>query len=203
MISRLTKRGERAQALVEFAFTIPVFALLVMVTIQLGLIFLAYYSQTQMARETARWVAVHTSTTDDTELATYVQTHMLPGLVGASTVSVTSPTAATLASATCHPTPPAAAPTTCQSVATVGRMTVRYSPCGPDANGLCAYSELPSGQWAANVTRRGRLTSETLYVEMQYDVGNLIFLPTNFRLGYLTVKIPTTLPAYRVSVLAE
>ena len=35
------------------------------------------------------------------------------------------------------------------------------------------------------------------------DVSNLIFLPTNFRFGWLTVKIPTQLPPYKVSVLVE
>ena len=43
-------------------------------------------------------------------------------------------------------------------------------------------------------------STNTLFVEM---ASNLIFLPTNFRLGWLATKLPTTLPPYRVSVMVE
>jgi hypothetical protein len=42
-----------------------------------------------------------------------------------------------------------------------------------------------------------------MHVEMQYDISNLLFLPTNFRFGTLQVKIPTGLPRYRVSLMVE
>jgi hypothetical protein len=177
---------QRAQALVEFAFAVPVFALLVFFTIQVGLIFISYYSEVSMARETARWLAVRSATTDDTKLATYVQQHMLPGLIGGAP-GVTSP--ATLSTSACKPSPPGPVPSQCDAVATVGNMTVRYTPCAPDANSLCAYQQ--------------RLTGQTLFVEMSYDVSNLLFLPSTFRLGPLSTHIPTSLPAYRVSVMAE
>jgi Flp pilus assembly protein TadG len=182
------RERQRSQALVEFAFAVPIFALLVFFTIEVGLIFISYYSEASMARETARWLAVRSATTDDTELATYVQQHMLPGMLG-GTPHVTSPTAAALSSSTCTTNPPGRVPATCDTVATVGNMTVRYSPCGPDVNGLCAYQQ--------------RLTSQTLFVEMTYDVSNLLFLPSTFRLGSLSTHIPTSLPAYRVSVMTE
>ena len=181
-------RRQRAQALVEFAFAVPIFALLVFFTIQVSLVFISYYSEARMARETARWLAVHSVSTDDTELATYVQQNMLPGLI-AGTPHVTSPSAATLATGACKPNPPGRVPSQCDAVATVGNMSVRYSPCGPDANGLCAYQQ--------------RLTSQTLFVEMNYDFSNLLFLPSTFRLGPVSTRIPTSLPAYRVSVMTE
>ncbi len=75
---------ERGQALVEFAITLSVFSLFVMMVIQLGLLFVAYYSETRMARETARWLAVNSRTTTDDLVATHVQNTMLPGLAGGS-----------------------------------------------------------------------------------------------------------------------
>jgi hypothetical protein len=38
---------------------------------------------------------------------------------------------------------------------------------------------------------------------MKYDVANLLFLPTNFRMGSLQTTLPTVLPAYRVWVMNE
>jgi hypothetical protein len=38
---------------------------------------------------------------------------------------------------------------------------------------------------------------------MQYDVGNVMFFPTTIGMGSYTVNLPTTLPPYRVYVMAE
>jgi len=38
---------------------------------------------------------------------------------------------------------------------------------------------------------------------MKYDVANLLFLLTNFRMGALQTSLPTQLPAYRVWVMNE
>ena len=38
---------------------------------------------------------------------------------------------------------------------------------------------------------------------MSYDVANLLFLPSTFRLGTVSISLPTTLPAYRVYVMVE
>src|SRR5262245_31868004 len=78
----MSKRGS-GQALTEFAFVLPVFLLLVFLTFQLSLIFVAYYSETRMARETARWLAVHPGS-QDTVVAQHVNDTMLPGLVTGS-----------------------------------------------------------------------------------------------------------------------
>jgi len=162
-------RRARGQAIVEFAFTLPLFVLLVMVTFQLGLLFIAYYSETRMARETARWAAVHSKTIDDSVLADHVNSTMLPGLVG-GTPSVTAGTS------------------TVDATATVGKMTVHYTPCVL-SSGIC--------------TRSNRVSGATLYVDMSYDVSNVLFLPTNWHLGSLVVQIPTALPAYRVYMMVE
>jgi Flp pilus assembly protein TadG len=180
---------QRSQALVEFAFALPVFAMLVFFTIQVGLLFISYYSEAHMAREVARWLAVSSATNNDTQVATQVQKTMLPGLIAGPTFSVTSPTAATLATSACTPNPGGPVPPQCDAVATVGNMTVRYTPCAPDVNNLCAYQQ--------------RMTGSTLFVEMTYDASNLMMFPKTFRLGSLVTQIPTTLPPYRVSVMAE
>ena len=165
----MTRRRARGQAIVEFAFTLPMFVLLVMVTFQLGLLFIAYYSETRMARETARWAAVHSKTTGDAALADHVNTTILPGLVG-GTPSVTAGTSIV------------------DATATVGQMTVRYTPCVM-SGGIC--------------TRSNRVSGATLYVDMSYDIRNVLFLPSTWQLGSLVVKIPTVLPAYRVYMMVE
>jgi Flp pilus assembly protein TadG len=162
---------QEGQALVEFALTLSLFSLFVMVVIQFGLIFVSYYSETRMARETARWLAVNSRLTDDSELADHVNTTMLPGLVN-GTPSVTAGTALV------------------DAVATVGQMRVTYTPCEPNGT-ICTHNT--------------RAPGATLYVEMTYDIAgsHLLFLPTGFRIGSLSVKIPTALPPYRVSVMVE
>jgi Flp pilus assembly protein TadG len=180
-------RQTRGQALVEFAFTLPLFALVVMVIIQLGLIFVAYHSETRMARETARWLAINSDSTD-LQVAQHIQNTMLPGLVGTGTLTQTfagtegidppyAPNTAAGSPAHWEPT-----------VYTMGQMTATFTPCIV-SSGTCSHHK--------------RVAGESIFVEMSYDVGNWIFLPTNFRMSNLQVRIPTTLPAYRVYTLVE
>ena len=178
-----SRRSERSQgqALVEFAITLPLFAFFVMVVIQLSIVFIAYYSETRMARETARWLAINSDSTD-AQVAAHVQSTMLPGLVAGTPALVSTGTS---------PTPSAGNPNPAYTptVYTVGRMTVRATPCGA-ASSPCTHYERDSGQ--------------TIYVEMSYDVSNLLFLPSTFQLSpQLKVAIPTGLPAYRVYVMVE
>ena len=79
----MSERRERAQALVEFAFTLPMFLMVAFSVIQMSLLFVAYYDETAMARETSRWLAVHADSTDNL-VAQHVFNTMLPGLVGGS-----------------------------------------------------------------------------------------------------------------------
>jgi Flp pilus assembly protein TadG len=163
------RRRTGGQALVEFALTLPIFALVVFVVIQLSLLFIAYYSETRMARETARWLAIHSSTSTDDSLASHVQSTMLPGLV-TGTPSVTVGTSYV------------------DATATAGQMHVQYTPCVSNGT-VCTHTN--------------RAPGATLYVQMTYDVSNLLFLPSQFGFGSLSVRLPTALPAYRVYVMVE
>ncbi|GAC1324553.1 MAG: hypothetical protein NVSMB2_22730 [Chloroflexota bacterium] len=157
------------QALVEFAITLPLFALFVFTVIQLSLLFVAYYSETRMARETARWLAIHGQVTDDIVLG-HVQNTMLPGLLGGTAVAQSGSTAT-------------------DPIYMLGSgMTVTFTGCGVTS---------------APCTNSHRASGNILYVTMQYNAANLLFLPSTFRLGTLTVSVPTTLPAYRVKVMVE
>ncbi len=160
-------RRKHGQGLVEFALVLPLFMLFVFVTIQLSLLFVAYYSETRMARETARWLAINASSSDR-DVAVHVQTTMLPGLVR-------------------DPLGVSAGDTTNAKYA-VGNMTTTYTACGAST---------------APCPHPNRSPGATLFVEMSYDVRNLIFLPTTFRIGTLTTSIPTSLPVYRVYVMVE
>jgi len=48
-----------------------------------------------------------------------------------------------------------------------------------------------------------RSPGDVVSVEIRYDIGNLLFLPTTYGFGAMTVNIPRTLPPYRVSVMME
>jgi Flp pilus assembly protein TadG len=171
------RRGESGQALVEFAITLPIFLLFVFTVIELSLVFIAYYSETRTARESARWLAVNSRTTDDgpggtapQDLADHVRTTMEPGMIGGT------PTVVTTGDAT-H-----------DAVWKVGSMTLTFTPC--EWNGtVCGHA--------------ARTPGSTLYVTMSYDVSNLLFLPTTFKFGSLTTTLPAALPAYTVHVMVE
>jgi hypothetical protein len=70
----------------------------------------------------------------------------------------------------------------------VGKMKVQFMACGA-ATPPC--------------TNPNRAPGTTLYVEMKYDVANILFLPTNFKMGSLQTSLPTVLPGYRVWVMNE
>jgi len=172
MIGRRRRDRGQGQALVEFALTLSLFSVFVMTVIQLGLLFVAYYSETRMARETARWLAVNSRTTTDDLVAAHVQNTMLPGLANGAPTNQVTGTVSTDASAD------------------VGSMHMQYTPCISNGS-VCTDGD--------------RAPGATLYVQLQYDVASshLLFLPSTFRVGSLSVKIPTALPAYRVYVLVE
>jgi len=170
----MMRRRQDGQALTEFAFALPIFMLLVFVTIQLSLLFVAYYSETRMARETARWLAINESSLD-TAVAQHVYDTMLPGLArGAYTVDASS--------------------NNTDAYYHVGRMNMKFTACNP---------KFTTPTPASPCLNTNRTSGQTLYVELTYDVSNLIFLPTNFRFGWLSAKIPTNLPPYKVSVMVE
>src|SRR5438105_1096464 len=111
-MKRLHQRRRReGQAIVEFALTISMFTLFVMVVIQLGLLFISYYSETRMARESARWLAIDSRTADDDDLANHVQATVLPGIAGAAPTNVVYGTAGA------------------DATADVGQMHLKFTPC--------------------------------------------------------------------------
>jgi len=56
---------EPSQALVEFSLAAPLLMIFVLAVIQLSLVFVWFYSETSVARDAARWLAVHPNTSDD------------------------------------------------------------------------------------------------------------------------------------------
>lgn len=173
---------QRSQSIVEFAITIPVFMLVVFVTIELALVLFSYYSETRMARETGRWLAVHSATTNDQELADHVLQTMLPGLIKADwRNNAAENTTGTTATASHY---------------RVGNMTVDFTSCMAASSGGAAST-------TAVCDNANRVAGSTLYVQMSYNVSNLLFLPTTFRIGSLQTTLPTSLPPYKVSVMVE
>jgi len=148
--------------------------LLVFGIIQLSVIFIAYYSETRMARESARWLAINHDSVDG-DLAQHVSDTMLPGLLSGA---ITEDSTSTNVDASYH----------------VGNMNVKFTACNPTIT-----TPTPAGP----CLNTNRASGQTIYVELNYNVSNLIFMPTNFRLGSLSTSIPTALPAYRVSIMVE
>lgn len=119
--------SDGGQAIVEFAFTMPIFVMFVFVAIQFGLIFIWYYSETRMARETARWTAVRPNSLD-ADVALHAQQTMLPGLIGGTPSLVTAGTTST------------------PTVYTVGEMTMRFTPCIPVGSpAICTHPDRAPG----------------------------------------------------------
>jgi hypothetical protein len=172
-LARLRRQRDGGQSLVEFALALPLLTIFILTVIQLSLVLITYFSETQMARSNARWLAVRAASTSDLQFAQHVQDTMLPGLVGAAPVLVTAGTTGT------------------DTVYDVGRMRVSFTPCltPVSPSTVCPHPE--------------RAPGETLHVEMTYNMSNLFFLPTQFRMGSLSVTLPTALPPYRVSVMVE
>ncbi|MDQ6670110.1 MAG: pilus assembly protein [Chloroflexota bacterium] len=139
----------KGQALVEFAFALPLFMLFVFTTIQLSLVFVAYYSETRMARETARWLAIHSSSTD-LEVAQHVQNTMLPGLVNGP--------------------PGISSGDTVNAQYPVGEMTVTYSACGAIAPPCTGLSRAPGATLYVDMSYDVR---SLLFLPSTFRLGNV------------------------------
>jgi Flp pilus assembly protein TadG len=175
-MSRPKQRAE-GQSIVEFAIALPLLMLVIFSVIQVSLIFVAYYSETVMARENARWLAIRATNTSDATFAAEVQATMLPGLLGDTPVrnaSLSGPSGV---------------------VYDIGQMRVTFTPCMSDA----------TSPLVTTCSHANRKAGETLYVEMRYNVPPFLVAKTSpsLRIGSLTVKLPTELPPYRVSVMVE
>jgi Flp pilus assembly protein TadG len=166
-------RRQRGQSLVEFAFAAPLFVAFVFAIIQIGLIFIAYYSTAEMTLRGARWLAINHDATD-TEFATYLQSQLLPGMVGGTPVQNVAGDDTTI-----PPTP---------ARMTIGALTVTYTPC------------MPSGPACTNTNRD---PGNVLFVQTQYDVSNWVFLPSSYNFGLFKFSLPTSLPTYRVYKMSE
>jgi hypothetical protein len=162
-----------SQSLVEFALAMPLLFVVVLMTINFSLIFITYYSQTQIAREAARYLAIKSVSLQDAGFATYVQDHMLPGLVK---TPLTGPT--TVAGDTVYQ---------------VGRMELSFTPCMAASDvyaGTCTHINRAPGE-----TLHVQLKYDAPWL--------FFLSQPNFRLGSLAVHLPTQLPAYKVSVMVE
>jgi hypothetical protein len=154
----------------EFALTIPLFTLLVFVTIELGFLFVWYYSEVVLTQQSARWLAIHTASTDDSAFAAHLQATLLPGMIGGTpTVSQTGTSAL-------------------PAIWTIGNLTAEFTPC------------VISG---TQCTHANRQPKTSLYVQLTYDANAILFLPSTYHVGTLTVSLPTALPSYRVYATSE
>ena len=150
----------RGQALVEFALTLSIFAVVVIVVIQFGLIFLAYYSETRMARETARWLAINSRTTTDDLVATHVQSSMLPGLVSAT------------------PTNQVYGTTSVDASVNVGKMYVQYTPCVTNGS-VCTDGDRASGSTLYVELQYDISGSNLVFLPTTFRLGSLaVHIPT-------------------------
>ncbi len=80
-------RDDVAQALVEFALTVPIFIFTTLVALQIAFVMGQYFNVMQVARETARWVAVHPHTVD-TDVIARANELLRPGMHSSRMTSV-------------------------------------------------------------------------------------------------------------------
>ena len=72
-------RGQDGVALVEFALAAPIFLFVLLTGLQFALIVMQDYSVRQVARQTARWVAIHPDNTDASVTA-YAKSIAMPAM---------------------------------------------------------------------------------------------------------------------------
>jgi len=73
---QLSTGSERGQALIEMAFAGPIFLVLLLGSLQLGMVVMHTYNVRQVTRETARWLAIHPDTIDTAVTARAVALRM-------------------------------------------------------------------------------------------------------------------------------
>jgi hypothetical protein len=94
---------QRGQTLVEFALTTTIVVVMMFATLQVSMIVVQQYGVSQVARQTARWLAVRIDTTD-AQVLTQARTYAtdLPGLDLSSSTAVTvSPSCTSLSGGKC------------------------------------------------------------------------------------------------------
>ena len=147
----------KAQAITEFAFTMPMFMLFVFCTIELALVFVFYYSEVNVARDSTRWLAVHRTSTDDV-VATYVHDTQLPGMV------------------TGTPTLVQAGSATQDTIYDIGQMRIQFAPCVP-SGGNCTRAERAAG--ATLYLQATYSVSNILFLPTTFRLGSLaVGMPT-------------------------
>lgn len=159
---RLRRRPRRqgAQALVEFTLTLSVFSIFVMMVIQLGLLFLAYYSETRMARETGRWLAVNSKYTTDDLVATHLQNSMLPGLAGGAPANQVYGT------------------TSVDASVDVGSLHAQYTPCVTNGS-VCTDTDRAPGATLYLQLQYDVAGSHLLFLPTNFRIGSLqVHVPT-------------------------
>jgi len=79
------KKGQKGQALVEFALVLPLLLLLILLAVQFGFILNAYITLTHLSREGARYAAVHPQT--DQAIKDYMET-ITPSQINTSDLTI-------------------------------------------------------------------------------------------------------------------
>jgi hypothetical protein len=151
-------KRENGQSLVEFAMALPLLTLFILSVIQISLLLVTYYSQTRMARETARWLAIRAGSTTDLQLAQHVQESMLPGLVGGTPTLVTAGTSGV------------------DAVYDVGNMRVQFTPCVM-SSGVCGHDKrAPGSTLSVQMTYNAQ---HLIFLPAEFRMGSLVTtLPT-------------------------
>lgn len=92
--------AKRGQNLVEFAITIPVLLVLLLVSVQFALVVMQYYSLMNVTGETTRWLAIRPDTVD-ADVGTYARTRGMTLDPSRYTSITTSPSCPVLTGTRC------------------------------------------------------------------------------------------------------
>jgi Flp pilus assembly protein TadG len=172
--------------LVEFAFCLPLFFLLVMSIVQLGLIVLQEYSLQRVTRETTRWLAIYPNTPDT--CTTNANGLLDSGCDNAGTIAANQ--------GTCGSTPARCSVRQhAQSNSLTmkpGRITV------VSTSPACASMVTVSGV----LTCTSRSTSTPVTVTLHYDMQDWVFFANRIKFAGQSIGFPTTY-TYSVTVMQE
>lgn len=93
---RTTRRGERGESLLEFAFASVIFFLVVFGTLEFGHAIWQYNLVSDLAQEGARWASVRGSTSSSPASAADVQTFVRSRAYGLNVTVTTAPVPSTM-----------------------------------------------------------------------------------------------------------
>ncbi len=180
----------------------PLMVGLIMVLFQFGILFISYLGLVHMGRDLERWLTVHPDSSDTTVML-YV-TKDMPN-------TVMFPTEADGVCADANDSTINCASGTATLHCTYNSSTQAWG-CAAGSANTSNPPAVPNGAFVVRMTpscgaASPPCTVRSAYspqrVTLYYDASSRMFLPTTFKLGFLSVPMPGVVQTYQFSMMVE